>query len=59
MTSPGGPSVGLALIVKDGADDLPNLLKSVEGAFDQVVLLDTGSTDQTKSVFRKWAKQEK
>lgn len=59
MTAPGGPSVGLALIVKDEADNLPTLLASVEGAFDQVVLLDTGSTDQTKSVFRKWAKAEK
>lgn len=59
MTSPGGPSVGLALIVKNEAGNLPNLLASVEGAFDQVVLLDTGSTDDTKQVFRKWVKTEK
>ena len=59
MTVPGGPSVGLALIVKNEADNLPTLLASIEGAFDQVALLDTGSTDQTKSVFRKWAKAEK
>lgn len=58
MTAPGGPSVGLALIVKNEQDNLPNLLKSVEGAFDQVVLLDTGSTDDTLKVAREWGSAE-
>ena len=38
-------TVGLAIIARDEADTLPGLLESVRGAFDQVVLCDTGSTD--------------
>lgn len=49
-------TVGLALIVRDEEETLPQLLDSIEGAFDQVVLVDTGSTDETVRVFRGWAK---
>lgn len=49
-----GPTVGLALIVRNEQDTLPALLESIEGAFDQVVLLDTGSADDTVGVFRRW-----
>lgn len=52
-------TVGLALITKNEVGNLPGLLQSIEGAFDQVALLDTGSTDKTATVFRQWAKQEK
>jgi glycosyltransferase involved in cell wall biosynthesis len=55
----GSPTLGLALIAKDEVDSLPNLLASAEGAFDQVVLLDTGSTDGTVEVFEEWATAEK
>lgn len=54
----GAPSVGLALIVRDEEKHLPTLLTSIEGAFDQVVLLDTGSKDKTMSVFKRWAQKE-
>jgi glycosyltransferase involved in cell wall biosynthesis len=50
-----GPTVGLALIARDEETTLPHLLGSIEGAFDQVVLLDTGSTDGTADVFVEWA----
>lgn len=53
-----GPTVGLALIAKDEADNLPRLLASIEGAFDRVVLLDTGSTDDTVKVFQEWARAQ-
>lgn len=53
------PTVGLALIAKDEEESLPRLLASIEGAFDQVVLLDTGSTDRTVEAFRAWAKAER
>lgn len=53
-----GPSVGLALIVRDEETSLPRLLGSVVGAFDQVVLLDTGSRDRTVAVFEDWAEAE-
>ncbi len=52
------PTLGLAIIARDEADTLPNLLASVEGAFDQVALLDTGSTDRTVEVFEEWSAAE-
>jgi glycosyltransferase involved in cell wall biosynthesis len=52
------PTVGLALIARDEQDQLPTLLRSIAGAFDQVVLLDTGSTDRTVHVFEAWAKRQ-
>ncbi len=47
--------MGLALIVRDEEETLPNLLSSIEGAFDQVVLVDTGSRDSTVKIFESWA----
>lgn len=56
----GSPSarVGLALISKNEAERLPNLLNSIAGCFDRVVLLDTGSTDDTVKVFTDWCLDE-
>jgi glycosyltransferase involved in cell wall biosynthesis len=51
-------TIGLAVIAKDEADSLPRLLASVVGAFDQVVLADTGSTDRTVEVFKEWAEAQ-
>jgi tetratricopeptide (TPR) repeat protein len=51
-------SVGLAVIARDERENLPHLLKSVEGAFDRVVLLDTGSEDDTISTFTGWARDQ-
>ena len=51
-------TLGLALITKDEQDTLPNLLASVGGVFDQVVLADTGSSDETVERFREWALAE-
>ncbi len=39
--------LSLAMIVKDEADHLPHCLASVQGLVDEVVILDTGSTDAT------------
>ena len=52
------PTVGLALIAKNEEKTLPALLESIQGAFDQVVLLDTGSKDKTVEVLRAWAAEE-
>lgn len=52
------PTVGLALISKNEERNLPTLLASIEGAFDRVALLDTGSDDNTVSVFQEWAKRQ-
>jgi glycosyltransferase involved in cell wall biosynthesis len=51
------PTVGLALIVKNERETLPGLLESIAGAFDQVVLVDTGSKDGTWDVFKDWARE--
>lgn len=44
------PTITLALIAKNEEKNLPRLLKSVEGCFDEIVLVDTGSTDRTKAI---------
>jgi len=49
------PTLGLAIIARDEAENLPGLLASVAGAFDQIALADTGSTDRTVQVFEEWA----
>lgn len=50
--------LGLALIARDEQDTLPRLLASCEGAFDEVVLADTGSTDATIERFEAWARRQ-
>lgn len=41
------PSIALAMIVRNEAHHLPELLKSVEGCFDEIHITDTGSDDGT------------
>lgn len=53
-----GATLGLAIIARDEEKTLPNLLASIAGAFCQVALLDTGSTDRTVDVFEDWARRE-
>jgi glycosyl transferase family 2 len=52
------PTLGLALIARDEEATLPQLLRSIRGAFDQVVLVDTGSEDSTAEVFEVWAERQ-
>lgn len=47
--------MGLAVIARDEERTLPRLLDSCAGAFDEVVLVDTGSTDATVARFEAWA----
>jgi glycosyltransferase involved in cell wall biosynthesis len=53
----GTPTVGLALIARNEERDLPTLLTSVEGCFDTVCMVDTGSTDGTVGLFESWARR--
>jgi glycosyltransferase involved in cell wall biosynthesis len=45
--------VSYAFIVKNEEDHLENALKSIEGA-DEIVIVDTGSTDRTLEIARKY-----
>lgn len=44
------PTISLAIIAKNEEKNLPRLFKSVEGCFDEIVLVDTGSEDKTKQI---------
>jgi glycosyltransferase involved in cell wall biosynthesis len=46
------PSLGLAMIVKNGATTLGNCIASVSGVTDQIVIADTGSSDGTVQLAR-------
>lgn len=47
------PTVGLACIMKNEAHNLSVLLQSVRGCVDQIVIVDTGSTDESVSFLEK------
>ncbi len=48
------PSLGLAMIVRDEAQDLPRCLASVQGLVAQMVIVDTGSQDNTREIAQAW-----
>jgi glycosyltransferase involved in cell wall biosynthesis len=53
--SPGPrPKVSLTMIVRDEEENLPHCLESVRGIFDEIVVVDTGSTDRTGEVAREY-----
>lgn len=45
-----GPSIGAAIIVKNAESSIGRTIESLEGFADQVVVVDTGSTDSTPFV---------
>jgi len=45
-------TISLAMIVKDEADQLLECLKSVQGAVDEICIVDTGSRDTTMEIAR-------
>jgi glycosyltransferase involved in cell wall biosynthesis len=47
------PSLGLAMIVKNGVETLRNCLGSVQSMTDQIVIADAGSNDGTPDLARK------
>jgi glycosyltransferase involved in cell wall biosynthesis len=44
------PKVSLTMIVRNEEQNLPRCLASVRGLFDEIVVVDTGSTDRTKDI---------
>jgi hypothetical protein len=51
---PAKASVSLTMIVKNEQENLPNCLASVAGVFDEIIVVDTGSTDRTKEIAREF-----
>ncbi len=47
------PTIGLAMIVKNEANNIERVIKSVEGCFDEIYITDTGSTDGTIELVKK------
>src|SRR5262249_19082213 len=43
-------SVSLTMIVRNEEQNLPRCLESIRGVFDEIVVVDTGSTDSTKEI---------
>ena len=48
------PTVGLSMIVKNGAQSLGLCLQSVSGMVSQIVVADTGSTDNSADIARQF-----
>lgn len=46
------PKVSLTMIVRNEEQNLPACLSSAEGLFDEIVIVDTGSTDRTAEIAR-------
>ena len=46
--------ISLCLIVKNEEDVLQRCLESVENIVDEIIIVDTGSTDQTKEIAQKF-----
>jgi len=50
MKEPQRPTLGAVMIVKDEEDRLGNILSDLEGAVDEIVVVDTGSEDRTVGI---------
>jgi len=46
------PTLSLCMIVKDEEEHLPNALNSVKDAVNEIIIVDTGSTDNTVEIAR-------
>ncbi len=46
--------ISLTMIVRNEEDNLPRCLESVRGVFDEMVVVDTGSSDRTREIAREF-----
>ena len=47
-------TLSLCMIVKDEEKNLNNCLSSCSSLFDEIIIVDTGSTDRTKEIAKKY-----
>jgi glycosyltransferase involved in cell wall biosynthesis/Flp pilus assembly protein TadD len=47
---PGKPTISACMIVKDEEELLPRCLRSIENAVDEIIVVDTGSSDRTVEI---------
>lgn len=47
-------TISLCMIIKNEEDTLPRCLESVKGIPDEIILIDTGSTDNTIHIAKQW-----
>ena len=48
------PTISLCIIVKNEEDVIGRCLDSVQGIIDEIIIVDTGSTDRTKEIVNKY-----
>ncbi|MCP4634276.1 MAG: tetratricopeptide repeat protein [candidate division Zixibacteria bacterium] len=48
------PTISLCMIVKDEEENLPRCLESVKDVVDQIVVVDTGSSDKTPEIAKQY-----
>lgn len=48
------PTISLCMIVKDEEELLPQCLESVKSIVDEIIMVDTGSSDQTMEIARRY-----
>ncbi|HUG14769.1 MAG TPA: glycosyltransferase [Thermomicrobiales bacterium] len=53
QTHPADPTISVCMIVKDEEEHLSRCLESVHGLTDEIIVVDTGSTDNTVSLARR------
>lgn len=51
MSNTPQPYVSLCVISKSNADTLPTLIESIQGCFDEIIAVDTGSTDGSRALW--------
>ena len=54
---PNSPTISACLIVKDESSVLQRCLSSLKGVADEIVVVDTGSTDNTKEMASKYTEK--
>ncbi|PDZ93885.1 glycosyl transferase, partial [Bacillus cereus] len=50
-------TISLCMIVKDEEKYLPNCLQSVKELVDEIIIVDTGSTDKTEDIAKDFGAQ--